>query len=285
MREKSLKAMLIILLLAVLGLGGYIVYDKFLSKELNKTEVKQETKKEVKEETKKEESQKEDLDAVANILVNKINTYNINQLEAIDKNLQFSNSPTNEQLITMEYYYIYKSKSNNTYDENYLATKEEVDKYFKSVYNIQLNEYPNIVDWNDNQIDYVYDNNSQKYLHYVNPITDTFNHYNLFPADSITEIVTDINKNKDIYSITLAKIYTCGPNVLNGEHITSDALHKTVLPEFDQFIKSDIDCDEEAAANYFKANKDKYKTQKPQYKYTFKKENNDYYLISFETIK
>lgn len=74
---------IVVLLLFVIGLSGFIVYDKVLKKETPKPKVKVEKTVEV------VEPEKENLDAVATVLTEKLEQYNVDYYDNLE-NVNFS---------------------------------------------------------------------------------------------------------------------------------------------------------------------------------------------------
>ena len=269
--SKGLIVVIIILSLLVLVLGGYIVYDKFFSYE---TEDSVETEKEVQE-------SKENLDEIATTLLNKVNNYKLDLLDVYGNNIIVSSVPTRVQLDTM---YFYLVRKNNNDVENLNMTKDVVDNYFKDVYGITPSEYPNIVCKLDNVIEYIYDNSKQAYV-FNNDFVD--HAHGGYGNNSIAQIVTGIKKENNNYVLEVAKLYAGSMLEMTAGHYYSDGTCNNVLTEFDQFFGEDTtgEYDYNSAINYFKNNKEKYNNVKPQYRYTFKKENGNYYIVNYEIIK
>lgn len=261
-KYKKGKNIIILLVLIILGLGGFIVYDKVINKETPKP-VKTYEKKEV----------KEDLDEIAGTLFNKINKYNIDQFDAYEENMTFTENPNNNQMVTMLYnYWIDQNKEE--------VSKEEVDNYFKEIYGITLNNYPDIMCKVDSTALFKYDSNNQKYV----PNQQHLGH-DSDSVKSLGQIVTDIKKENDNYILTLAKLYAGSMMDETAVHYYSDGRNSNTITVLDQFINSDTTEGNDAKAlEYFTNHKEDFKDLKPKYKYTFKKENDDYYLIAYEVL-
>ena len=274
-KGKGKNILIAILVILLLGTSGYIVYDKFLSKEEKEVTVKEVEKEEIKE---------ENLNDVSIILEKKINDYEIDLLDFYEKTATFSGTPTNEQLEAMLYYY-WKKDATKNFSEDLNLTKTEVDNYFEEVYGVTPTSYPDIICNIDNKPFYKYDSSKDAYVAYKEGEIPVHGH-GMNYIKSINDIVVSINKNKDDYVLTLTKLYNA-PMISNkAGHYYSDATYKTIISDFDQFIdKNSGQGNDELASNYFISNKDKYMTLKLQYKYTFKKDNNHYYLTGYEVIK
>ena len=264
--------LIIILLLALLGALGYIAYDKVMVKE---------SKESVKTEKKKEEVKEENLDEVATVLLNKINNYKLDLLDVYGNNITVSSIPTIEQLDTM-YFYLVEKNSNNA--ETLNMTKSVVDDYFNSVYGITPTEYPNITCKVDGVIEYIFDNSKQAYVFNDKVVAHAHGGYG---NKSLTQLVTNIKKDNDIYVIDVAKLFAGSMLDTAAGHYYSDGQCTKILTEFDQFFGADTtgEYDTSSAINYFQSNKDKYKNNKPQYRYTFKKDNDNYILVKYEILK
>lgn len=263
--------LIVILLLAVIGLGGYITYDKVIMKE---TKGPEKTEKKV-------EKTKENLDEIATTLLNKINNYKLDLLDIYGNNIIVNSVPTKEQLDTM---YFYLAEKNNNDTETLNMTKSVVDDYFNNVYGVTPTEYPNIVCKLDNVIEYTYDNSKQAYIFNNDVVAHAHGGYG---NNSLTQIVTNIKNDNGNYVVDIAKLYAGSMLDTAAGHYYSDGQCTKMLTEFDQFYGADTtgDYDTASAINYFQNNKDKYKNNKPQYRYTFKKDNNNYYLVNYEIIK
>ena len=268
---KGKTVLIVILIVLLLGALGYIAYDKFLVKETTEPEKTE----------KKVEKSKENLDNIAVTLLEKINNYELDLLDVYGNNLTVSSIPTNEQLDTM---YFYLAEKNNNDMETLKMTKTVVDDYFNSVYGITPTEYPNIVCKLDNVIEYIYDNTKQEYVFNHNVVAHAHGGYS---KKSLTQMVTNIKNENGNYVIDVVKLYAGSMLDTSAGHYYSDGQCNNVLAEFDQFFGADTtgEYDTASAISYFQSNEDKYKNNKPQYRYTFKKDNNNYSLVSYEVIK
>ena len=198
----------------------------------------------------------DNLDSVSEILLNKINEYH---LYHIDENNSYDSSvPTKESLYAMFDYYKEERKVGE-YKEYKLSstiTKNQVDTYYKNVYNITLSEYPNYRCWEDGNSLYEYNTNEQAYKFDINKHGHGDYH------DAYKAFKLNIEKNSDdSYSITILKMrLTEGGYLLGNDYVEN--------------VNDNLD-------NIVIKNKDYY----PQYKYTFTKTDNNYYLLKLEVIK
>jgi len=267
--NKGLVVIIVILVLLVLGLGGYIIYDKFMSddKIANEGETK------VEEKAEKEEA--EDLSLVSTSLIQKIVDYNIDQLDAYEKNFTVTETPNNEQLQAMFDYFW--DNGNGTPQT---ITQSSVSTYFKNVYGMELSSYPDIICNICNLVLYTYDNTKEAYVLTGNHGHDG-NHVSAFIHKAY-----DIQKNSDEYVITLNKVY--GVDMMRGKSgFYSDAKRNNKITDLDQFINKDTgEGDNDSALNYYNTNYESLKETSPKYKYTFKKnEIGEFYLTKYEVIK
>lgn len=275
-KSKGKNILIVILVILLLGTSGYIIYDKFLNKEKQKEPVKTEKKEDAKPE--------ENLEQISAVLEKKINDYNMDQLDVYEKSTSFSEMPTNEQLITMLYYFWDKDQSKNL-SEDLNLTKAEVDNYFETVFGIIPTSYPDIICFLDNKPLYKYDTSKGEYVAYKEGNIPVHGHGGDY-VKAVNDIITNITKENDNYILTLTKLYVAPMTSGASGHYYSDATYKTMLSDFDQFIDENSGEGNDAlASNYFINNKEKFTNLKPQYKYIFKKDNNEYYLKSYEIIK
>lgn len=274
-KSNGKNAIIVILVILLLCAVGYIVYDKVLTKK-EEAPVKTEKKEEVKPE--------ENLDEISAVLEKKISDYNIDQLDVYEKKATFNGTPTNEQLMAMLYYF-WDKDTNKNLSEDLNLTKTEVDNYFKEIYGIAPTSYPDIICVLDNKPLYKYDSNKSGYVAYKEGNIPTHGHGSDY-VKVINKIIAGITKENDDYVLTLTKLYAAPMTSGASGHYYSDATYKSIINDFDQFIdKNSGQGNDDLASDYFINNKDKFKNLKPQYKYTFKKDNNDYYLAGYEVIK
>lgn len=269
--KKNKPILIVFLILIILGLVSYIMYDKLFVKE-KPTPIP-----EVKEEPQVE---KEDLSGVATALKHLIDTYKLDQLDREGKNIDDISILTNEQLLAFESYW-YNGIAFNA-DENLLnqISKNNFDEYIKSAYGITGYLYKDIICPIDNQPLYTYDTNRNAYIKNVSYLHGHEGHYN----ESIYSRVYGIKRDNDNYVLELNKIYFEGPE-LGGPEIYADATKTTKLPELNKFITNQQGIDEMAAITYYEEHYNSFKEKLPRYRYTFSKNDDSYHLIKYEVVK
>ncbi len=269
-KSKGTIIAIIILVLLVLGLGGYIVYDKLLTKE--STEANEPEK------TEKVEAPKEDLNAIANSLFEKSEKYKLYIFGDVENlnNLTVKNELSEAQIETLYFYFLLN---------NITINKTNVDNYLKDLYNIQLTNYPDIIFGGFTMPLATFDKTKNDY------VENNVSHDAMENKPLISK-VANIEKNVDNYVLTITRVYEPAMGLIETpeQEYYADAQFTTKINELHQFTnKSEIGevlkTDKEKAKQYYEQNYDQFKNLKPQYKYTFAKDNNNYYLVSYEVIK
>lgn len=253
--NKTRNIIFIVLAVIIIGIIGFVVYKQFFAKE-----------------------NKEDLNSIALLLQADISTKGLDQLDRYEKSFTVSNKPSNEQLVAMWYNFELK---NTNYGQSITMYKEDIDKYFKETYNINLKEYPNITCPVDNKVAYTFDSSKGAYV----PNSEKHYHY----KDSIFSSMQGINsikKNGSEYTLVLNK----GFINYDDENIYADGNYKTKLFDGKQFAsKTTGEVDYNQIRDYYEENYKTFKDTKPMYKYTFKENKKDkesyYYLTKYEVIK
>ena len=270
--KKKNNGLVIVLVLIVLVLGGYIIYDKMQVQE--KKDDNEQVEKE-KNDTKKEDN----LEQIGDYLFEKEEKY---ELYALGSET-FKNDGKLSQNQVFAFYYYLMSNSNLG------VTKDKIDNYVKDLYNMTLSEYPDIKLEEDTVALFYFDKEKNEYA------TDGYGHgpFTLKPAFSK---VAKVEKDNDNYSITVTRVYMpIQDNDFEAgtpeQEYYADRSYTTKIEKLHEFvniydangelIKSEL----AKAQEYYEQNYDEFKDIKPQYKYTFKKENDDYYLVSVEVIK
>lgn len=199
---------------------------------------------------------KEDLNAISEKLISKINEYHLYQL---DETITYDSSePTKNSLYAMLDYYkeTRKVDEHTEYKLSSTITKNQVDTYYKEVYNVSLSMYPNYICWEDGNSLYEYDSNEKAYKF------DSSKHSHGDYHEAVKAYTLGIEKNSnDSYSITVLKLL-----LTEGGYFIGNDYVENVNDILDDLVTK---------------NKDYY----PQYKYTFKELNNNYYLSKLEVIK
>jgi len=269
--NKDLALLIVVLIFLIIGLTGYIIYDKVLTKE-NQT---------IEKEEKIEETQSvevaENLDNVAKILMNKLDKYYIDYYDDKDK-IDFTKEEDIELI-----------KAVLAYENDINLTKTKVDEYFNNLFGKKLTNYPDYNCWNGDGALYKYNSSSNEYEK-----VEGHGHGGLCTSHSAFINYSNIEKNNENYEITVTKVYRpsqgiCKESPENAFYADSDYTVK--IDELSQFTKTDSNGnwstpDITEAKNYYIQNYEKFKNTTPKYKYTFKKDQNEnYYLINYEKIK
>lgn len=258
-RNTKKNILTILLVLLVIGLTGYIVYDKVISK----------PKPEKKEPVKTEKVKKEDLDKIAKALVDKLEEYDATFYD--DKeNVNFSEVSDEDKILGA---YLYGN--------DYKLTKETVDDYYNNLFGIELKEYPSLNCWTGDGIYAKYNEEIDEY-----EIVGDHAHGGIenHPKADIIKY-NNIEKNKNDYIVTVTKVFYPNMEASDG-YFYADYNYKTRIKALDQYGNHELsDRETIEVQNYYEQNYDQFKDLKPMYKYTFTKKDNDYYLKSLETIK
>lgn len=264
-KNKGTMVVVIILVLLVLGLGGYIVYDKMLTKE------SKETKEPAK--TEKLEASKEDLNAIANTLFEKTEKYKLYILGnfANSNNLKVTSQMNEAQIYALSMYYLLNDMT---------VTKASIDSYMKELYNIQLSNYPEIP-----LCGAKFDTSKNEY------VISEFAHDAMENKPLISK-VANIEKSGDSYVLTISRVYAPAMGLVETpeQEYYADAQYTTKINELHQFTNTSEngevpETENEKARQYYEQNYEQFKNLKPQYRYTFAKDNNNYYLVNYEVIK
>ena len=267
---KGLIVLVIILVLLVLGLGGYIVYDKMLTKESIGTKEPETEEKKVEE--------KENLDEIADILVSKLSKYHVTYYDDKEK-VVFADLSDNDKMLGI-YFNLNVSES---------FTKALVDDYFNNLFGVELSNYPDLNCWNKDGLLYKYNASTGEYEKQQNhPGHGGQEGHN----DAGIIKYNNIEKVDGKYVITVTKVFW--PNLRDSDgYYYADYNYSTKIDGLNNFVKYNdaikqneevSDSDKEAVKKYYDENYEQFKNIKPQYKYTFTKSNNDYYLVKYEFI-
>lgn len=238
--NKYIKIIILVLVLICLAIGAYFLF--FTNNNEEKT------------------PEENNLEEVAEILINKVNEYHLYNIDENKNIVTYNSVPTQESLYAMFDYYRTKEKIGDIteYKLSSSISKEQVDSYFKNVYNLELSDYPDYQCWEDGKALYAYDSNKKVYQF------DSNEHGHGDPHDGNKAILLDIEKDPDdTYTITVLKI-----NITEGGFLVGNEFFDSI-ENIEKTVKDNS----------------KYQSYRPQYKYTFKKDNNNYYLYKLETIK
>ena len=273
-KQTGKNVLIVILVLAVLGLGGFIIYDKFIAKETKKA------KEPVKSVTKEDTSlkSKENLDEVASILIGKLDKYFVDYYDS-KESVDFMTLSENDKMLGA---YSYNMRAGNSLD-----LKSMVDDYYNNLFGITLTSYPDINCWAGDGALFSYNSANNKYERVGN-----HGHGGLTEAHSALMKYNNIEKSGDNYTITVTKVYapSQGVGLESPENaFYADHNYTVKLDALTQFTGVDSSglyvTYLNAAKNYYEQNYEQFKNIKPQYRYTFSKNNNDYYLKSYQIIK
>ena len=278
-KKKGNKVLIIILILIILTLICYISYDKLYSKNNNKNLEPEKTEK-------KEQKEEENLDMVAQYLISKLEKYYVDYFDSKEK-VDFTKL-TNEDLILPAYVYHNYTKLNEPFNKN--SAKE----YYKNLFNINLETYPDLKCYAGDGLLYKFNEEKNEYEEDCG-INEGICHghggLNVHSAEFIK--YKDIQKDGDNYIITVTKVF--GLNIADSDgYFYSDYNYQTRINGLDSFVTETAKASGVIDTNlvnidnvqaYYDSNYESFKDIKPEYKYTFKKINNDYYLTNFETIK
>ena len=270
MKEKKLKIFIIILMLIIIGLLTYIA---FIKKE-----------KPVKKEPEKKEEIAENLEEISDRLIEKIDKYYVDYFDS-SENVDFTKIK-NEDLIDGAYHY--SVSSNQTFN------KSLVDDYYSNLFNIKLDNYPDLECFAKDGLLYSYNKEKEEYEEQCGNYEGICHgHGGLGYHKPLIIEKEDIEKEDDNYIITTTKVFGLNERDSDG-YFYSDSSYQSKIEKLSQFVdnaKNEYGTIEQNKINmdeikkYYKDNYLEFKNQKPFYKYTFKKENNDYYLTQFEIIK
>ena len=264
--SKKIKCLIVLILVFVIILLSYFILKNNVDNVNNSVKKTKEEKKE-----KIDEVIDENLDEIGKILLGKINKYSPDQFDVYG-DITFDENLSNEQLIAMLYYFWYDKQQD-------IIDNEDIDNYFKDLYNVKLSEYPDIICPNDNIPLVKYNSN----LNIYNQNPEHLGHGSDY-VKPIYRKINSIEKKDDNYILSLNKLYS--GSILSGENgIYTDALEENKITSFDKFYNNYGQLNVSELINYYDNNYDSFKNLKPQYKYTFKKSENDYYLSKYEIIK
>lgn len=272
-KDNKLKIFIILLILIIIGLLSYIAIIK-----------KEKTSEETKTEEISQQKKEENLEEISDKLIEKIDKYYLDYYDNLN-NLDFTKLKK-EDLIDGAYHYSISS--------NQIFTKSLVDEYYQSLFNIKLNDYPDVECFAGDGLLYSYDKEKKEYKEECG-INEGICHGHGAVGYHKPLIIEkqNIEKNNNQYIITTTKVFGLDERDSDG-YLYSDSSYQNKIEKLNTFIdnaKNEYGAIEhnkintEEINNYYKDNYQEFKNIKPYYKYTFEKENNDYYLTQFEIIK
>ncbi len=264
-KSKGKTIVIVILVLAVLGLGGYIIYDKFVAKEDNKEE-----KTEVNNKTKE---QKENLDEVADILMNNLEKSHAWEFIATKdnpNNIVFDKNMIDDNVLATAIGSVWSTDSSS-------AKISDLNNLFK-VYNIENLNYKDISCFNNDGILYKYDDLAKEYK-----LNENHPGHGL-PTIPVPSYVkkNNIEKQNDEYILTVTTIYSENP--VDFEFISADPKGTIKIADFDSYMLEDGSIDTKKLISDYENTFEDKKATYPKYKYTFQKDKDNYYLTKYEEI-
>lgn len=224
---------------------------------------------------------KEDIDLIAEKLIEKINNYHLDYYSKYPE-ITFTNESDEDTLLAT---YAYILENNGTFN------KESVDRYHKEVFNIDINEHKDLKCYAGDGILYKFDTQKNEYIEDCGNIDELcHSHGGLVVNNPLFIKNKEITKEGNEYTISVNQIY--GLNVVDSDgYFYSDNEYKNKISDLDIFLdntKNDIGMPDTSKVNleevkkHYNDNYEKYKNNLPIYKYTFKKESDDFYLIKFK---
>lgn len=263
-----------LLAITVVLLSGFIVYDKIIKKETPKTETKNEKTVEV------TEPKEENLDEIAGILVGKLEKYRVDYYDSLE-NITFNEVSENEKLTAA---FLYGNNKNQTID----LKKADVDDYFQNLFGKTLTTYPDLQCWNGDGILYKFNIETNEYQKDCGDKETCHAHGGLDNhPNSIFIKYNNIKKENNNYVITVNKVF--GSNLRDSDgYFYADYKYSVKIDGLDIYANQsrELETTEKInVKNYYESNYEKFKDITPQYRYTFEKVNDDYYLTKLEIVK
>lgn len=274
-KSRGKTIVIVILVLVVLGLGGYIVYDNNYKKVNNDDILKTNTT----------ENQKEDLDVLAKGLAKFIDDNNIRYILSVKD--QPNSLDFNKKMIDSDVIYsVIEGIGDCVLLEtcNEIKTKE-LDNYFKRVFNVSGITYESYNCPIDNQPLLNFDKENDAYVLAQPGKSDEVWHGHggiyFFKTPIYTKIDSLVKENNN-YVLTMYELYN---NIRDAECISADPQGKVKVFDYAKYqddlaqgVNDSIIADYEIA---FEQNKNNY----PKFKYIFNKNNDgDFYLVKYELI-
>lgn len=267
MKNKTKTIIIIILSLVIIGLVGYIVYDKVFINEKN--DKKTET---IKTEEKKEEK-KEDLNKTADVLMDTLDKSHVWEILSVKENPASMDFNTN--MIDNEILYAAISAVWSTNTSS--AQTSDLDSVFK-IYNIDNLDYKDVSCFNNDGIIYKYNNLTKEYKFDDNHP----GHGGLNLSKPLYVKLNNIEKEKENYILTVTTIYG---NQVDFEFVAADPKGTIKIADFDAYITQDGTLNTEQIISEYEKTYESKKANYPKYKFTFKKKDNNYYLTKYEIEK
>lgn len=259
-KGKGKNIVIVILVLAIIGLVGYIVYNKYFIKEETPK-----TKSEVKEE-------KEDLDEVADILMDKLDkslAWEFVMVKEFPNILVFDNNMIDDKVLNAAIGSVWSNTTSS-------AKSSDLDNIF-NVYNIKNLNHKDVNCFNNDGVLYKYNDTTKEY-------TFAENHpghggMEVYGPDYVK--LNNIEKQNDEYSIIVTTIYA---NIKDHQFISADAKGTIKIVDFDSYLNENGEVNINQLINDYENTFESRKTDYPKYKFTFKKDKDDYYLTKYEVV-
>lgn len=233
-----------IIAITILGLSCYFIYNKYSDKN-----DKNDNKKIVENEKK-----------IQDDLITVIKENGLDALAYEEKDITFSEKPSNSQLYLAALYFEKINKG-----KNYVFTREELDDYYDKLYGYKPSSYPNIKCQVDNEDLYVYKEN--KYFR-----EDNHPGHGYYGPGFIDSYITDYLNNENDYSISVLFLHG---SEIEGYNVNDDNLFN----ENDEIS----DYSNDSLIKYFQDNISKFMNT-VKYQFTFTKSSGRYILKSFKKV-
>lgn len=222
------------------------------------------------------------MNLVTQKLLEKINNYDLNYFSKYE-DIDFTTDNDEKILLVIYAYSLNKNEGK--------FNKELVDKYYKEVFNITLDAHPDLKCYAGDGILYKFDTRKNDYVEDCGNIDELCHSHGGLVINSPLFITSkEITKEENEYILSVNQIY--GLNVVDSDgYFYSDNEYKNKISDLDSFIdntKNDVGMPDISKVNleeikkYYNDNYEKYKDNLPIYKYTFKKENDEFYLTKFK---
>ncbi len=268
---KGKNILIVILFLIIIGLLGFIVYDKVINKK--------EEPKPAEEKVAKEEKKEENLDEIGKELTLKLEEYVIDYYDNFE-NLDFT-TVSDKDLMLGAFSYSIKNG-------NLDLKRQNVDDYFYNVFGRTLTTYPDLECWVGDGVIYKYNAESKEYQKDCGDKETCHAHGGLEGHQkSIIIKASDIQKEENKYILTVNKVF--GNNLKDSDgYFYSDYKYENRITGLDSLTDAARELNPEEiqkVKDYYEQNYEQFKNLSPKYRYTFTKTGDDFFLTKFEVIK
>ena len=265
--SKGLIILVVVLSILVVGLGGYIIYDKFLGDstaeptENNKTE-----------QTEREVSQEEKDKILA--IIDDINNYNLGKYDNLNPS-----ELSNQDKLAFVSYIVYDNQLNGEEGSMDGLTGTQVSDIYKKYFGSSQSLNNADVYLTSEQVDVLFKYDSSKNIY-----SNVKGLYKTPAGYSISDAYSFINSatvEDDLYTVTVQTLYTtpcndiCGPGVIAGTY--KDAANKTNALFVDE-DKGWYDDEGNVIMTKVEEEYNEVKDKMPEYTYTFALEDGNYVL-------